>query len=135
MLGSNGSPIPSPLRRAAERFNRWRYMHERGTRIPDRLWQLAVELAAAYGVSRTASALKLDYYSLKRRLGEEDSPAVLASGLHSPSAFVELSPSTLVASGECVIDLENSCGAKMRIHWKGMVPDLVALSRGFWSIE
>jgi len=63
MRGSNGSPTELPLRRAAEQFARWRNAHDLGTRIPVRLWQLAVDLAVTYGVSRTATALTLDYYS------------------------------------------------------------------------
>ena len=34
----------------------------RGTRIPEPLWTIAVELAADYGEHRTAKALALDYY-------------------------------------------------------------------------
>jgi hypothetical protein len=134
MRASNGSAVPSPLRRAAERFSRWRNKHELGSRIPGRLWQLAVQLAATYGVSRTAIALKLDYYSLQRRLSQRDTPAIPTSASPDSSPFVELPASTFGAPGEYVIDLENSRGAKMRIHCKG-TPDLVALGRSFWSVE
>ena len=34
---------------------------------PQPLWALAVRLAKTHGVSRTATALGLDYYSLKKR--------------------------------------------------------------------
>lgn len=135
MRASNGSSVPSPLRRAAERFARWRHQHSLGTRIPERLWLLAVDLATTYGVSRTATTLRLDYYSLKRRLPDSFSPAVLASASDNPSAFVELPASAFSKSGDYVIDLENSHGAKMRIQCKGITPDLVALSRSFWSVE
>jgi hypothetical protein len=135
MNGKGGRQLPLQLRQAVNRFARWRDTHDLGTRIPEQLWQLAVKLAAIYGVSRTALALKLDYYSLKRHLGESTTPVVLASPNDSP-AFLELPPSTLLTSGACVIDFENSRGAKMRVHVKGMtVPDLVALSHSFWSAE
>ena len=39
-----------------------------------------------------------------------------------------------IASGECVLEVENDDGVKMRIHLKGVaMPDLVALSRSFWN--
>src|SRR3990170_3115001 len=134
MHASNGSPV-LPLRRAAGQFARWRNTHDLGTRIPVRLWQLAVDLAATYGVSRTATALKLDYYSLKRRLTDQALPAVPASASPDSSAFVELPAWTFSPSGECVIELEKSNGERIRISWKGAAPDVVALSRSFWSAE
>jgi hypothetical protein len=80
--------------------------------------------------------LHLDYYSLKRRLDADGS--LPASRRHSdePAGFVELPPSTLPASRECVMELENTRGAKMRVHLRGAdVPDLAALSRSFWDRE
>ena len=135
MRASNGSSVALPLRRGAEQFARWRNAHELGTRIPQRLWKLAVELAFTYGVSRTATALRLDYYSLKRRLADHAVPAVPASATPDSSAFVELPASTFSTSGECLIELEKSSGEKIRIRWKGAAPDVVALSRSFWSAE
>ena len=135
MRASNGSRIALPLRRAADQFSRWRNAHDLGTRIPARLWQLAVNLAVTYGVSRTASALTLDYYSLKRRLTDRSLPSVPVAPSPHSSAFVELPASTFSPWGECVIELEKSNGEKIRICWKGAAPDFVGLSRSFWSEE
>jgi hypothetical protein len=94
-----------------------------------------VDLATTYGVSRTATALRLDYYSLKRRVTDQALPAVPASASSDSYAFVELPASTFSPSGECVLELEKSNGEKIRICWKGAAPDFVALSRSFWSAE
>lgn len=134
MHDSKRNQLPSPLRRAAERFERWRQTHERGTHIPKALWTLAAKLAASYGVSKTAQALKLDYYSLKKWLAK----STLAAAPAHPDqpAFLDLWAPTLAAPGECVIECENAAGARMRIHWKGVaLPDLAALSRNLWSAE
>ena len=123
--------LPLPLRRAAARFQRWRRMRRRGALIPAPLWTLAIELAATYGVCKTASTLKLDYYSLKRRLSQSTSAEV-----RDRTAFLELPRSALSAAGESIIECENSAGAKMRILLKGIaLPDLAALSRSLWSAE
>jgi len=123
-----------PLRRAAERLERWRQTHERGTHIPESLWSLATNLAATYGVCKTATTLKLDYYSLKRRLSESTMPAAEARG--EQPEFLDLPMSALAAPGECIIECENSAGARMRIHLKGVaLPDLAALGRSLWSAE
>jgi hypothetical protein len=95
---------------------------------------LATQLAGRFGVSRTAATLKLDYYSLKRRLPEGTAPVAQAGG--GEPAFLELPASSLAAAAECVIDCENSSGARMRIHFKGVaLPDLAALGRSFWGAE
>ena len=123
--------IPAPLARGRARFEAWRRARTPGTRIPERLWKLAVKLADAHGLSPTASALRLDYYGLKRRV--ESSNSVPCSTI---PAFVELLPLPATASRECVIEFEDNSGATMRVHLRDCeVPDLVALGRNFWSGE
>lgn len=98
-----------------------------GERIPEPLWRCAVDLAGRYGVSRTASALRVGYYELQKRL------AALSQGAQaaSPVAFVELPPITV---GACLIEFENASGSRMRMHLQGgQLPDLVALGRSFWD--
>jgi hypothetical protein len=90
--------------------------------------------------------LGLDYYSLKKRVeaaglaGESaEGGAGRVAGRAPAAGFIELAtpasaglPSTSVP--ECILELEDPRGAKMRIHLKGTsAPDLAALSRSFWS--
>ena len=133
MRARDNNEFPAPLRRARDQFERWRDAHELGTRIPEKLWRLAAQLALTYGVSRTANTLNLDYYSLKRRLPQRASTAGLSVTSTQPTAFLELPASAFATPGECIIDLEHSSGAKMRIHYKGVAPDLLTLSRAFWG--
>ena len=65
MFGRKRVDVPESLARGRERFEAWRRSRKVGARIPDSLWSLAVTLAESHGLSRTASALKLDDYSLK----------------------------------------------------------------------
>jgi hypothetical protein len=132
MAARNAHKIPGELGRAAARWAKWRRTRALGTRIPDSLWQLAVESAAQYGVSTTATTLGVDYYALKKRLNAQTSPRRV--GLAAAPAFVELAPSSLAAARGCVIELEKASGAKMRIELPGdQVPALVALSQSFWE--
>jgi hypothetical protein len=108
-------------------LNAWRKTHRPRSRLPGRLWKAAVRVAGKYGVNKTAKALRLDYYDLKRRLDDGN----VTRG-PSPS-FIELSPPASESIPECVIELEHRSGAKMRIHIKGMgMPDLDALGSLFW---
>lgn len=125
--------VPAELARAAARWAQWRRTRELGARIPESLWKLALELAARHGVSRTAIALRVDYYSLKKRLDAQTPPRRVGSGAAAP-AFVELPPPSLATAGGCVIEFEKASGAKMRIELRGSpLPDLAALSRSFWE--
>ena len=129
MLGRKRVDIPESLARGRERFEAWRRSRKVGARIPDQLWSLAVTLAEAHGLSCTASALKLDYDSLKNRVAGRncgDSQSVAPT-------FVELSPPPLVPSTtECVIELEDGLGARLRVHLRGCeIPDLAVLCRSF----
>jgi len=126
--------VPVQLERLRGRFDCWRRTREGRSRIPAGLWTAAVKATGRYGVYRTARALGLDYYSLKKRSE--------ATALHSLSEvggkadFIELIPATSAGSAECLLELEDPGGAKMRVHLKGgQIPDLAALSRSFWSME
>jgi hypothetical protein len=95
---------------------------------------LAVEVAGTYGIHRVAKALRLSYYALKKRV-----PAG-AAGVHrvteggAKAIFVELPSPVQIASGECVLEVENAGGAERRMHLKGVaMPDLAAISRSFWN--
>jgi len=126
--------LPAQLERTRRRFERWRRSRKGRSPIPDVLWASAVKAAGAYGLHRTAKVLRLDYYSLKKHVEAAGSRRV--SKGEAVATFVELAPPTSGTSRECILELEDPCGAKMRIHLKGAaVPDLAALSRSFWSVE
>jgi hypothetical protein len=93
-------------------------------------------MACQYGIHQTAKALRIDYYGLKRRV--EEAASVSASELADggATAFVELPGPLAAGFGECLVELEDDSGAKMRVHLKGVeAPDLVALSRSFWGVS
>ena len=63
MAGRTSVAWGADLLQGATRFAEWRRRREVGARIPAALWDLAVELAARHGVSRTSQALRVDYYT------------------------------------------------------------------------
>ena len=134
-MGRRGrGEVSGELQRVGGQFATWRTGRQPGERIPVRLWKQAVKLAKKHGVSRTATALRLDYYSLKKRLDQNKTRA----GPGPPdAAFVELpAPLSLPMAGEYSIEFEDGRGASMRVTIKGGgVPDLLALSRSFWNAE
>jgi hypothetical protein len=99
--------------------------------MPEKLWAAAVKLAAAYGVWQTARALRLNYDSLKQRVAAAGRRG--APGLQPVPTFVELVPGGLGEGRECLVELENAQGTKLRIQLKGgAIAEVSALSRSLW---
>ena len=136
MRTSKTRTLPSRLEGLRRRFERWRRTRKAGSRIPEGLWAAAVKLAEAYGIHPTAKALGVDYYALKKRL-EEKSAAPSRMGAPTNGAkFVELPAAAWTGIPECLLEVEDVEGGKMRIYLKGIEPgDLVALSRSLWGVE
>jgi hypothetical protein len=116
-----------------KRFERWRRAHEPRSRIPDSLWAAAARAARTCGLHRTSKALRLDYYSLKKRVDQQATGTVVPlEGAAAP--FLELAPSAFSGPGDCTLELEDASGSKMRVHLKAAAtPDLAALCRSFWN--
>jgi len=118
--------IPADMEEVRQQLESWRSAHAHRSRIPEELWGSAVKIARRHGLYRTSKTLRLDYANLKNRAG------IPTSKTDSASAFVELLGGQRLP--ECVVELENARGKKMRIHLRGMeAPDLGLLSRMFWS--
>jgi hypothetical protein len=115
--------FPAALSRAQRKIEQWRQRCRPRARIPEELWREAAQLACAHGVNRTARALRLDYYALKKRAA--------AGGDERAPEFLEILPGG-VPRTECMIELEDTSGAKMRIHLQGGdLPDVADLTRAF----
>ena len=135
--------LPVRLENLRQRFERWRRTRKVRSPIPEPLWASAMKLADRYGIHRTAKALRVDYYALKKRVeqkaaiaGTQQEPAATAGKAAAEATFVELPAAAWAGSGECTLDWEDAGGAKLRVHFKGFeARDLAALSRSFWRSE
>ena len=112
------SPAPEPILQLQRQLEDFRSSQSGRTKLPESLWQIAVELARQYGVYRVAHPLRLDYMGLKKRLGEVPSHSRKAVR----PAFVEVVAAQPAALEACIIEFESARGAKMRIHWKATTP-------------
>jgi hypothetical protein len=120
--------LPLDLERGRRRFQAWRGQRKAGGRIPQALWAMAARLAKAHGISRTAGALGLDYYSVKKR-----AEAAAGEPRSSGPAFVELAAPVPVGK-QCRLELDDGAGATIHVQLVGYdAADLEALARGFWN--
>jgi len=128
----SSSFIPEPIVQLQRELEQFRGSHAHRTRLPESLWQSAMELARQYGLYSVAHPLRLDYAQLKKRLGG----VVTVSRKATAPAFVELITSHQATVSEFLIEFESSRGGKMRIQWKGTAPpDWSSLLRGWRESE
>lgn len=128
--------FPPRLEALRRRFKQWRRSRRIGSRIPVALWAAAVKLAEANGIHTTAKALGVDYNTLKKRLEKKSASRSRMVAAANGATFVELASAARTGISECILELEDVEGAKMRIQVKGIeAPDLAALSRSLWGVE
>ena len=141
LMGSERTAnLPAGLEGVRRRLERWRGRRKARPRIAEPLWTAAVKMAETHGIHRTAKTLRLDYYSLKKRFERKAAGGDDVPDKRVAATFLELPAAAWAGSGlsfgECTLELENTGGAKMRVHLKGVAaPDLTALGRSFWQSE
>ena len=119
------------LSEVKEQFKIWRRTRKSPRPIPDKLWQAAVSLTATHSISKISKELVLDYGTLKRRVPIKKKST--ANKTSAPS-FIELNLEPPATVSECMVEMQNTLGAKMRMHFRGK-PDfnLLELAKVFWS--
>jgi hypothetical protein len=124
--------IPEPIAQLQLQLNEIRSTRPRGKKLPDSVWQAAVELAREHGVYSVARHLRLDYAGLKKRLGGVSHRRRKAR----KPAFVELIAPPSAMLRECLIEFESLRGGKVRIQWKAAAPpDWMNLLRAWREAE
>lgn len=132
MNHKNVPPIPEAITQLQRQLDQFRSTQTTRTKLPESLWQAAVELARQHGVHAVARPLRLDYTRLKQRTsGIPNRARKIAK-----SAFLELIDSGAATVPECVIEFESPRGGKMRIQWKAAVPpDWTGLLRAWQETQ
>jgi len=85
--------LPVALSRACRQFDQWRSRHRKRTRLTKGLWREAAVLACEYGLNKTARALGLKYYSLKKHLDEMTTKEPVPTKVEPD--FIELMPGVM----------------------------------------
>ena len=114
MNSKSTTPIPGPIEQLQRQLDEFRSTQPHRTKLPEMLWQAAVELARQHGVYSVAHPLRLDYMGLKKRLGGVPGMQKKATA----PAFVELIAAHPVA--DSVIEFESSTGSQNANRINGM---------------
>ena len=124
--------IPEPIAQLQRQLDEIRSTQPRGRKLPESVWQAAVELAREHGVYAVAHPLRLDYTGLKKRVGGVSHGRRKAR----KPAFVELIAPASAMLRECLIEFESVHGSKVRIQWKAAAPpDWMSLLRAWREAE
>ena len=161
MSHESNNVLESPLELVKYRFEQWRERKmNRRERIPEELWSAALGLLNRYSVNQISLALRLNYNDVKKRIPAclhetaNREQAVFSKRKQLSSAdFVELDwqsglsaplstclserdqlQSGKAQAGECVIEMEDAYGSKMRMSFSGRADlDLLEIGKAFWS--
>jgi len=124
-------PTPCPtISQVKEQFKIWRRTRKSPRPIPEKLWAAAVSLTANHSISKISKELVVDYSALKKRvfIKKKDSTASM-----NPTGFIEVNLEPPAAVSECIVEMQDILGAKMRMHFRGKTDfDLLELAKAFW---
>ena len=125
-------PIPGQsLSEVKEQFKTWRRTRKKLRPIPKKLWTAAVNLTAKHSISQISKELVLDYSTLKKRASVIKKAGAATM---SPTEFIEVNLEPPTAVAECIVEMQDIAGAKMRMHFRGKTDfDLLQLAKAFWS--
>ena len=131
-MPQKSQPIPGQsLSEVKEQFKTWRKSRKSLRPIPAQLWAAAVDLTAKHSISQIAKELVLDYSTLKKRAAVKKNAGAASM---SPSGFIEVNLEPPAAVAECIVEMQDIAGAKMRMHFRGRPDfDLLELAKAFWS--
>jgi hypothetical protein len=110
----------SRLQEVTAIFARWRSTRRLRSRIPEQLWQAAVDLAPFYSTHQIARALRLNYTELKQRIKKH-----LPQEEHA-AEFIEIDMRQLLPTAPCVLELRSPTGFELKIHNFDRIPSQLA---------
>ncbi len=129
----SGGELPARVEGVRRQVEHWRRTRRKRTRMPEPLWQAAVDLAGVHGLHPVARGLRLNYQALKQRVQATRGGGRPGRASGSP-VFVELEAGRLPGTAQCEVELVDRRGAKMTVRLRGPGElDLVGLVGAFWS--
>lgn len=118
------------LEKARQLFSNWRTSKAGRSRIPNNLWQTAADLYHIQGMSinKIARGLRLNYTALKEKIFDLPAAVIDMPADDESPLFIEVA--SVPECSNCVIEIENQTGIKMRMSFNGRIdPVVISLGR------
>ena len=132
MTQKNLTPSSLTLSEVKKKFELWRKTRTNRKPIPQELWDTAANLSEAYSINQISKALRLNYTALKNRVNKKEANQTCIQKVQA-SSFVELNFEQSPLVSECIVEMQDCYGAKMRMSFKGKTDfDFLELGKAFW---
>ncbi len=125
----------SALEEVKQQFKIWRKTKTNSReRIPASLWQAAAEVfeIGDHSLHRISKTLHLNQTALKKYMQQQLPRAIKVKSEETPS-FIAFELDSPLSVSECVIEMEDTTGAKMRMCLRGNTdPSILEICKSFW---
>ena len=124
----------SALEDVTQQFKIWRKTKTGRERIPASLWQAAAEVfkIGDHSLHRISKTLHLNQTALKKYVQQQIPRAIKVEHEETPS-FIAIELDSSLPVSKCVIEMENTTGAKMRMCLRGSTdPNILEICESFW---
>ena len=123
------------LEEARQLFASWRKSKTGRPRIPDSLWKAAANLhyTQEMTINTIARSLRLNHTTLKENIGDSTQCAAIDPSVNNETPmFIEVAPQPELS--DCVIEIENQTGLKMRMCFRGRTdPAVISLGKSLFA--
>ena len=119
------------LKEIQNQFENWRNTRQKREPIPEALWQAAIRAAQYNPIGRVSRILRINHRELKKRIHTRYGDSFF--GVDLGTRFLEIDSSQLICPVECIVEMEQPDGARMKMHIKsgnGFNP--LELAKEFW---
>lgn len=131
MTGKKRQAAGATIEQVRAELESWRKTRA-GSRIPERLWESAVELARVRGVNQVAKGLRLNYYDLKQRLEEAGAGTDVERRRPGPG-FVEVKLPAGGGLAECTVKIEDRRGSRLTVELPGSsAGQIIEIAKALW---
>lgn len=125
----------SALEEVKQQFKIWRKTKTNSReRIPASLWQAAAGVfeIGDHSLHRISKTLHLNQTALKKYMQQQLPRAIKVKSEETPS-FIAFELDSPLSVSECVIEMEDTTGAKMRMCLRGNTdPSILEICKSFW---
>lgn len=135
--------LPRRIVELTKQIESWRQAREKRTRMPEELWDAAVEAARRHGIWKVSNATRISYESLKVRVERAESATPAMAGEAGGAGFVSVgAPPQIFGPPEPVEQVATEVeflavdGARLVVRVEGREGlDVAGLARAFWNRE
>ena len=135
MSSARPATSASALEEVKQQFKIWRKTKTTSReRIPASLWQAAAEVfeIGDHSLHRISKTLHLNQTALKKYM-QQQLPRTIKIKPEATSPFIALELDSPLSVSECIIEMEDTTGAKMRMCLRGNTdPNILEICKSFW---